>query len=132
MMGIDPITHRRHTDLDILSNLSNLFTAVNGLNLANITNQLEDALRLQADAAQIARMQRINNLIQAISPDPFSTNLDALSSILGYDVHRTDLVSGPCQPNFSNSGTSILTPFLQSIILHFDGIYIEQICCLET
>jgi hypothetical protein len=122
MMGIDPVTHRPRTDLDILSNLPNLLTAVNGLNLASITNPLENALRLQADVAQLARMQLINNLIQAISPDPLSTNMDALSSVLGYNALWTDLISSPCQPNFSNSGTSILTQFVQSIIRHFDHI----------
>lgn len=107
MMGIDPVTHQQRTDLDILSNLPSLLTAVNGLNHGNITNPLESALRLQADVAHLARMHLIKNLVQAIGLDPLSTNVDALNSVLGCNALQTGFVSNLSQPNFSNSGIYI-------------------------
>ncbi|XP_078163207.1 transcription factor MYB41-like [Carex rostrata] len=108
MMGIDPVTHQQRTDLDILSNLPSLLNTVNGFNLGNITNPLENALRLQADVAHLARMHLIKNLLQAISPDPLSTNVDALNSVLGCNALQTGFVSNLCQPNFSNSVPSLV------------------------
>lgn len=121
MMGIDPVTHCQRTELDMLSNLPSILTAANRLNLGNTTNPLESALRLQADVAQLARMQLINNLLQAISPDPLATNIDALSSVLGYNALQTGLVSNLCQPNFSNSGIINSNTFNQEPDISYRG-----------
>ncbi|KAF3321518.1 transcription factor MYB39 [Carex littledalei] len=121
MMGIDPVTHQQRTDLDILSNLPSLLTAVNGLNLGNITNPLESALRLH-----LARTHLIKNLLQAISLDPLSTNVDALNSVLGCNALQTGFLSNLCQPNFSNSGIYNSNTFNQESDISY------EICCLAS
>ncbi|KAJ0970841.1 hypothetical protein J5N97_018800 [Dioscorea zingiberensis] len=66
-MGIDPVTHRRRTDLEFLA----------GLNLGNLTSispNLENALRvLQAD--QLAKLQVIQNFVQVMASNPPTTNM---------------------------------------------------------
>ncbi|KAI3859912.1 hypothetical protein MKW92_042899 [Papaver armeniacum] len=64
-MGIDPITHRPRTDLNLLANLSNLLVAANILNLMN---PLDNATRIQADAqAQVSKIQLLSNLLQVMT-----------------------------------------------------------------
>ncbi|KAI3874396.1 hypothetical protein MKW92_047451 [Papaver armeniacum] len=64
-MGIDPVTHRPRTDLNLLSNLPNLLAAAN---IFNLMNPWDNVSRLQADAqAQVAKVQLLNNLLQVIS-----------------------------------------------------------------
>ncbi|KAJ4746436.1 Myb transcription factor [Rhynchospora pubera] len=124
MMGIDPVTHRQRTDL----NLPNLITVTNGLNLGNnITNPFESALRLQ-DVANLAKMQLNNVLLQAISQGPLLANFDSLSSILGINALQTGLVSSIFQPNFSNSNVFSSNTLNQG----FDVSYEDQICNLGS
>ncbi|KAJ8761712.1 hypothetical protein K2173_004488 [Erythroxylum novogranatense] len=75
-MGIDPVTHRKRTDLNILANLPQLLAAANFSNLIN--NPWENALRLQPDATQLARLHMLHNILQVLSSSPPS-NLDALN-----------------------------------------------------
>ncbi|XP_022743610.1 transcription factor MYB16-like [Durio zibethinus] len=63
-MGIDPVTHRPRTDLNILANLPQLLAAANFSNLMNIP--LDNALRLQSDAAQLAKIQLLHNILQVL------------------------------------------------------------------
>ncbi|KAJ4759103.1 Myb domain protein 107 [Rhynchospora pubera] len=124
MMGIDPVTHRQRTDLDI----PNLITVTNGLNLGNnITNPFESALRLQ-DVANLAKMQLNNVLLQAISQGPLLENFDSLSSILGINALQTGLVSNIFLPNFSNSNVFSSNTLNQG----FDVSYEDQICNLGS
>ncbi|KAJ1702868.1 hypothetical protein LUZ63_002647 [Rhynchospora breviuscula] len=124
MMGIDPVTHHKRTDL----NLPNLITVANGLNLGNnITNPFESALRLQ-DVANLARMQLNNVLLQAISQGALLTNVDSLSSILDVNALQTGLVSSLFQRNFSNSNIFSSNTLNQG----FDVSYEDQICSLGS
>ncbi|GJN29902.1 hypothetical protein PR202_gb18165 [Eleusine coracana subsp. coracana] len=72
-MGIDPVTHRPRTDLNLLAGLPNLLAAANlGGNINNLaaaavntTNCWDiNALKLQADAA---KFQLLQGLVRAIS-----------------------------------------------------------------
>ncbi|XVF42899.1 hypothetical protein PTKIN_Ptkin01aG0403000 [Pterospermum kingtungense] len=64
-MGIDPVTHRPRTDhLNILASLPHLLSAANFSNLINIP--LDNALRLQSDAAQLAKIQLLHNILQVL------------------------------------------------------------------
>ncbi|KAF9600248.1 hypothetical protein IFM89_005072 [Coptis chinensis] len=63
-MGIDPITHRPRTDLNLLANLPHLLAAAN---LSNLMNPWDNAFRLQADAAQLAKFQLLQNLAQVMT-----------------------------------------------------------------
>ncbi|GKV08883.1 hypothetical protein SLEP1_g20454 [Rubroshorea leprosula] len=71
-MGIDPVTHRPRTDLNILANLPQLLAAANFSNLMSMP--LDNALRLQSDATQLglAKIQMLHNLLEVLSTNPSS------------------------------------------------------------
>ncbi|ONK55800.1 uncharacterized protein A4U43_C10F1110 [Asparagus officinalis] len=74
-MGIDPVTHRRRTDLDILSSLPALLAAANIGNLT-VPSAWDNALRIQADAANLANVQMLQSLIQLVTSN-YSPLFDA-------------------------------------------------------
>nr|XP_029117651.1 transcription factor MYB53-like [Elaeis guineensis] len=76
-IGIDPVTHMPRTDLNLLGSLSSLLADANFRNWSNLNN----VLKLQADAALLARMQLVQKLIQVLTNAPTS-NLD-LTGLLG-------------------------------------------------
>ncbi|XP_010933448.1 transcription factor MYB41-like [Elaeis guineensis] len=80
LMGIDPVTHRPRTDLDLLASLPNFLAAAK--NLGNLTSPLDNVLRLQADAANLARLQILQSLFQLVGNNspPY---MDSRSSLLG-------------------------------------------------
>nr|XP_010908498.2 transcription factor MYB41 [Elaeis guineensis] len=68
LMGIDPVTHRPKTGLDLLAILPRLLSAAK--NLGNLTTPLDNVLRLQADAANLARFQILQSLTQLMNTSP--------------------------------------------------------------
>ncbi|KAK6782931.1 hypothetical protein RDI58_020727 [Solanum bulbocastanum] len=56
--GIDPVTHQPITDPNLL------------LNLSNLMNPFESALRLQAELTEIAKIHIIQNIIQVLNTPP--------------------------------------------------------------
>ncbi|ONK66407.1 uncharacterized protein A4U43_C06F7560 [Asparagus officinalis] len=74
-MDIDPVTHRRRTDLDILSSLPALLAAANIGNLT-VPSAWDNALRIQADAANLANVQMLQSLMQLVSSN-YSPLFDA-------------------------------------------------------
>ncbi|XP_009384729.2 transcription factor MYB41 [Musa acuminata AAA Group] len=72
LMGIDPVTHTRRTNVDLLTILPTLLAAAT--NLGNLGDPLSNALRLQADAVHLVRLQ---TLIQAMSTA--APNMDAMN-----------------------------------------------------
>ncbi|XP_042507806.1 transcription factor MYB41-like [Macadamia integrifolia] len=83
-MGIDPITHRPRADLNFLSNLPHLLAAAS---LLNQMNPLDSALRLQADAAEMAKIKLLNLLRLVNSSAP--ANMEAIN-LLGLTSHLRD------------------------------------------
>ncbi|KNA20480.1 hypothetical protein SOVF_052010 [Spinacia oleracea] len=81
-MGIDPVTHRPRTDLNLLANLPQLLMAANLSNSLMMNNStgngiptLEDTLRLlESDATQLAKFHIFNNMLQVLSPSPSSSS----------------------------------------------------------
>ncbi|KAK8578837.1 hypothetical protein V6N13_142111 [Hibiscus sabdariffa] len=63
-LGIDPLTHKARTDLDHLLNLSQLLCVAQ---LGNLMNPLDAAFKLQTDAAQLAKAQLLQNLMQIMN-----------------------------------------------------------------
>ncbi|CAK9138419.1 unnamed protein product [Ilex paraguariensis] len=63
-MGIDPVTHRPRTDLDVLANLPHLLASANW---GNPVNPWDNALTLQSDATQLAKIQLLHNILQVLS-----------------------------------------------------------------
>ncbi|XP_034711380.1 transcription factor MYB53-like [Vitis riparia] len=68
-MGIDPVTHRPRTDLNILANLPQLLAAAN-LSTSLMNNPWDNALRLQSDATQLAKLHLLHNLLQVLGTNP--------------------------------------------------------------
>ncbi|XVF56560.1 hypothetical protein PTKIN_Ptkin06aG0131000 [Pterospermum kingtungense] len=78
-MGIDPVTHRPRTDhLNIFANLPQLLAAANFSNLINIP--LDNALRLHSDAAQLAKLHLLHNILQVIGTSP--PTMEAMNLII--------------------------------------------------
>ncbi|KAB2094390.1 hypothetical protein ES319_A02G154700v1 [Gossypium barbadense] len=71
-MGIDPVTHRPRTDLNILPNLPQLLAAANFTNLM-MTN-------IPLDAAHLAKLQLLHNIIQVLGTTP---TMEALNFLAG-------------------------------------------------
>ncbi|KAI0500327.1 hypothetical protein KFK09_018539 [Dendrobium nobile] len=69
LMGIDPITHRPITNLDLIANLPNLLSHTN---IKNLSISCDQSLhQLHTDAAQFARIQIIQSLLHVLSsPHP--------------------------------------------------------------
>ncbi|KAE8713765.1 MYB308 protein [Hibiscus syriacus] len=63
-LGIDPHTHKPRTDLDHLLNLSQLLCVAQ---LGNLMNPLDTAFKLQADAAELAETQLLQNLMKIMN-----------------------------------------------------------------
>ena len=94
MMGIDPVTHRPRTDLNLLANLPNLIAAAANLNNF-ATNPLINSLHLQ-------KLQLLQTLTQSITNSSPSPNMDGMSALLGSSFGLHNLNQTPM--GFSNSG----------------------------
>ncbi|XP_043694349.1 transcription factor MYB93-like, partial [Telopea speciosissima] len=97
-MGIDPITHRPRTDLNLLSNFPHLLAAANLLNQMN--NPLDSALRLQADAAELAKIKLLN-LLQLFNGSSSSSssappNMEAIN-LLGSNYLLNEYIQSQTQ-----------------------------------
>ncbi|URD99999.1 hypothetical protein MUK42_30060 [Musa troglodytarum] len=76
-VGIDPVTHQRTTNLDLLSSLPSLLAAA--AKLGSLANPLDDALRLHADV--VARYQMLKGLITLMTPSVLPPNTDAMNRL---------------------------------------------------
>ncbi|CAL9075550.1 unnamed protein product [Musa acuminata var. zebrina] len=76
-VGIDPVTHQRATDLDLLSSLPSLLAAT--AKLGNLANPLDNALRLHAEV--VARYQMLKGLITLMIPSVLPPNTDAMNPL---------------------------------------------------
>ncbi|XVF52329.1 hypothetical protein PTKIN_Ptkin05aG0009900 [Pterospermum kingtungense] len=93
-MGIDPHTHKPRTDLDHLLNISQLLCAAQ---LGKLMNPWDTAYKLQADAAQLAKAQLLQNLMQIINtnklgsqnPNPFEGLLSETSTLFAQELTPT-------------------------------------------
>ncbi|XVF11070.1 hypothetical protein REPUB_Repub07fG0237800 [Reevesia pubescens] len=79
-MGIDPQTHKPRTDLDHLLNLSQLLGAAQ---LGNLMNPWDTALKVQADATQLAKAQLLQNLMQIMNTNKLANVEGTASGFLG-------------------------------------------------
>ncbi|KAG5228688.1 transcription factor MYB [Salix suchowensis] len=77
-MGIDPNTHKPRTDLDHFLNLSQFLGASQ---FGNSADPLDNFLQLQAEAAQLANIHVLRNLLQIMNTKTL-TNLEN-NSLLG-------------------------------------------------
>ncbi|KAA8522032.1 hypothetical protein F0562_012654 [Nyssa sinensis] len=77
-MGIDPKSHKPICDLNVFANLSQLLSASN---LGTLMNPWENALRLRADATQLANTQLLQSIWQVLNTSPLP-NIEE-TSLLG-------------------------------------------------
>ncbi|PUZ62518.1 hypothetical protein GQ55_4G364600 [Panicum hallii var. hallii] len=70
-MGIDPVTHRPRTDLNLLAGIPNLLAAAQTATCWDI-----NALRLQADAA---KYQLLQGLLRALATPPAAPSVDLMA-----------------------------------------------------
>lgn len=71
-MGFDPMTHRPRTD--IFSSLPHLIALANLKELIENHTWEEQAMRLQTEAAQMAKLQYLQNLLQPQPPNSMAPN----------------------------------------------------------
>ncbi|KAH7692865.1 myb proto-oncogene protein plant protein [Dioscorea alata] len=69
-MGIDPVTHQKRSDLGFLAGIPNIFAFSGNLDM--------NALKLQVDAAKLARVQLLQSLIQLIASTSSPSSSDLL------------------------------------------------------
>ncbi|XP_011015225.1 PREDICTED: transcription factor MYB39-like isoform X1 [Populus euphratica] len=82
-MGIDPVTHRPRTDLNIIANLPQLLAAAaNFSNLMNIP--WDNAIKAQVDAT---KLQLLHNILQVLGNSP-PPNMEALSNLYASRDHQ--------------------------------------------
>lgn len=85
-MGIDPVTHRPRTDLNMFANLPQLLAVANFGNV----RAWDNALRLQPDAAQLAKLQLLNSILQVLnsSPTVIPSNMEAVNNLLSLNLRE--------------------------------------------
>ncbi|KAL5705241.1 Transcription factor myb93 [Ranunculus cassubicifolius] len=85
-MGFDPMTHRPRTD--IFSSLSHLIALANLRDVMDHHPWEEQAVRLQAEAAQLARLQYVQYLLQSTSSVPAgpTSNLAGITDLEAFNL----------------------------------------------
>ncbi|XVE62289.1 hypothetical protein DITRI_Ditri06bG0106100 [Diplodiscus trichospermus] len=109
-MGIDPVTHRPRTDLNILANLPQLLAAANFGSLMNIP--LDNALRLQSDAAQLAKIHLLHNILQVLGSTSSNTpSMEAMNLLAGPTFRENQLYDQLLRLNSQLEGNTNNLPF---------------------
>ncbi|KAG1354244.1 putative Transcription factor MYB39 [Cocos nucifera] len=126
LMGIDPVTHRPKTDLDLLAILPRLLAAAK--NLGSLTTPLDNVLRLQADAANLARFQILQSLAQLMSTSsPLETDTRSLSASASLQNYQFgDLLQMNRQLEGLMNGSLILPQNQTPIASGLPGLQIPQ------
>jgi hypothetical protein len=81
--GIDPVTHRRCTNLDALEQLNSLVQNRASMLMPNSFSA--SYLKLTAEMTQLAKMQLLQNLLQSIQPNVFHPDIGVIRSQLGHN-----------------------------------------------
>ncbi|KAM5573426.1 transcription factor MYB39-like [Rosa sericea] len=101
-MGLDPNTHKPRTDLNHLLHLSQLLSTANVGNMMTST-PWDNALRLQASAAQLAKMQLLQNLYMQVINSSVAPDIDNKTSTGLFGSQNINLFGG----NFSGASTMV-------------------------
>ncbi|XP_020577499.1 transcription factor MYB39-like [Phalaenopsis equestris] len=116
LMGIDPVTHRRRTDLELLANFPKLLSS--STNSSSFINSLmENTLGIQADTVQLARIQIMQVLFQVLlktasfsssSSSSSSSNPNAYSNLVLSNLLSSSQL--PPLQTFSNNSNGSSVP----------------------
>ncbi|KAH0449115.1 hypothetical protein IEQ34_022915 [Dendrobium chrysotoxum] len=111
LMGIDPVTHRRRTDLELLASFPKLLSSSS--NSCSLINPLmENTLGLPTDTVQLARIQIMQALLQVLLKassfsSSSSSNPNAYSNLVLNNLLSSSL---PPLQTFSDSSNSSSLP----------------------
>ncbi|KAL9231186.1 hypothetical protein vseg_006443 [Gypsophila vaccaria] len=110
-MGIDPVTHKPRTDLNLLSNLSQLFATPQ--NLSTLINpwDINNSLRLQPNVAELAKLQVLQNIFQILNTSnnnsfPNNNNNQTMTMPLNLEMIPNFNLLGNIDNNANNSNNS--------------------------
>ncbi|KAL6183655.1 hypothetical protein ACLB2K_045066 [Fragaria x ananassa] len=102
-MGLDPNTHKPRTDLNHLLNLSQLLSMASVGNMVT-SNPWDNAVRLQASAAQLSIMQLLQNLyMQVINSSIATPDIDNKTGIGPFGSQNINLFGG----NFNGASSMV-------------------------
>lgn len=105
-MGIDPITHKPRVDLSQFLNLpQTLYSSPFG-NLSTSPFGNNNALKLQTDATQLARIELLQNLLQLMNTSAVIPNVGSYSGALGFDNLNQPFQNVMAQATLQNPGSS--------------------------
>lgn len=115
-MGIDPTTHKPIPDFDFL-NLSRA-QLLSASDQYNFINPLDAALNLQAKANDLIKFQLLQNMMQAINPNPLpyiqgNTNFaDLIQLNRPFNRKNTDFTVDPLQAQSMTKSFCNISPLL--------------------
>ncbi|KAL2901315.1 Transcription factor MYB39 [Bienertia sinuspersici] len=84
-MGIDPVTHKPRTDLNLLANLSQLLSTPQNLGALMNPWDINNALRLQPNVADLAKLQVLQNIFQILNTSNNSPSSSSQLSLPNMD-----------------------------------------------
>lgn len=93
--GIDPMTHRRRSDLDILASIPNLITASANINVSNLNT---------------LRYQLLQSLVQLMSSSSSTPNINFLNSLDSSFIQNHVLMQDLSLPQLSNHYQTCANP----------------------
>ncbi|KAJ1692921.1 hypothetical protein LUZ63_009619 [Rhynchospora breviuscula] len=129
-MGIDPVTHRPRADLGLLA----AGLPLSLLAAAGLSNQQLDvgsALKLQADAAQLAKAQLAQTLVQLLTNGvPTTPNLDLMSLIGSTSSLGQQYYQGLINGSLGAQGTA-LTASSGLVFPDMQGCNIPPVVCMD-
>lgn len=127
-MGFDPMTHRPRTDM--FASLPHLIALVNLKELMEHQSWEEHAVRLQAEAAQMARLQCLQYLLQ--SPASVATASNSISGIT--DMEAFNLLSSLSSIKDTQvlNSSQLETPTPSSFGAGLDSMPFSHLPSLET
>ncbi|KAF3324817.1 transcription factor MYB39-like protein [Carex littledalei] len=109
-MGIDPVTHRPRADLSLLAAGLPLSLLAAAGALTNQQFDVTSALKLQADAAQLAKVQLVQTLFQVLSNGvPTTPNLDLMSLIGSSNSLDQQYYQGLINGSLGSLGSALTT-----------------------
>ncbi|XP_059639153.1 transcription factor MYB93-like [Cornus florida] len=94
--GIDPKTHKPIAELNLIANLSQMLSVAALPNLMN--PNWDSALRLQADATQLAKLQLLQNILQFINTSPLPSTIEETGLLGSHDLNHTQFSSELTNP----------------------------------
>ncbi|XP_027082952.1 transcription factor MYB41-like [Coffea arabica] len=114
--GIDPTTHKPIPDFNLLNLSQTQLSSVS--NLYNVISPLDTALNFQASANDLIKFQLLQNMMQAINPNPLpyvqgNTNLaDLIQLNRIFNGANTDFTVDPLQAQSMTANFCNISPLL--------------------